>query len=371
MRVLLVQGQLMPEQMAHWVEAARIGVDLHVACAVPDSVSLEEMNSIAIHSYQPRGLMGRGHLWWIYPGLGDLVTDLNPDVVHVTAETYGLFYSQIDLTERRVAGHVVDNIWTHGRILERTIRLGRARRILKRLSGCASWNTAGLELARRFGLPAETPTVLFPARIASPAPFREAAARRAESRQALGFGEQPVVGFLGRLVPEKGVDWLIQSFAESQAAAQAELHVYGSGPAEPQLRRLSSGLRLPVHFGGPVEPTDVPRLLAAVDVLVVPSLTTPSWAEQFGRVIVEAMFAGTSVIASDSGSIPEVVGDGGVLVPEGDRRALSEAIDRLVLDPDRRSEMADSGTGWALSRFSPNVLGRRIVDFWERVQHAS
>lgn len=61
--------------------------------------------------------------------------------------------------------------------------------------------------------------------------------------------------------------------------------------------------------------------MAALEVLVLPSLTVHDWAEQFGRVIVEAMFAGTAVIASSSGSIPEVVADAGILVPEADRKA--------------------------------------------------
>jgi glycosyltransferase involved in cell wall biosynthesis len=322
---------------------------------------------MTIHPFRPRGLKERGHLWWIYPGLTKLVKDLDPDVIHVTAETYGIFFSQVDLRRRRVAGHVVDNIWTHGSVLERSIRLSRARHVLGRLAGCASWNQAGLELAHRFGLSPDKPTAVFPARIASPAPFREAAASIEERRASLGPGDRPAVGYLGRLVPEKGVAWLLESFARSRHAGEARLLIYGEGPDLGRLQRLASHLGLSVHFGGAVPPAEVPRALAALDILVVPSLTTPAWAEQFGRVIVEAMFAGTPVIASDSGSIPEVVGDAGVLVPEGDRDALAGAIDRLLENPERRAEIGSGALSWAMSHYSPDVLGARIFDFWQRV----
>ena len=65
------------------------------------------------------------------------------------------------------------------------------------------------------------------------------------------------------------------------------------------------------------------------DVLVGPSLTTPRWKEQFGRMLVEAMACGVPVIGSDSGEIPHVIGDAGIVVPEGDRVALCAAIARL------------------------------------------
>lgn len=366
MRVLLVQGPLMPEQMAHWEAASRMGVDLHVACARP-RVEASVAVDADLHILQPTGWVRRGHLWWLYRGLGELVRSLRPDVIHVTAETYGLFFSQLDLRRQRVIGHAVDNLWVHGNPVEREIRLWRARRVLRRLAGLASWNRAGLELGHRFGFPESLPTVVVPGRIASPRPFERAAVEREAHRRRLGFGPAPVIGYLGRLVPEKGVDWLIESYAASSLPSRATLRVLGDGPSAPSLRQLAAGLGVDAHFGGNVAANDVPGVLAAFDVLVVPSVATPEWAEQFGRVIVEAMFAGTPVIASASGSIPEVVGEAGTLVPEGDRHALTDAMEKLIDDTTFRAELAGSGRRWAGERYAPDVLGSKLVSFWEAV----
>lgn len=367
MRVLVVEGYLVPEQMAHWFAARDRGVDLHFACAPGTSGEEGSDLDMDIHLFRPRGWVRRGHLWWWYPGLASLVEDLEPDIIHVTAETYGLTFSQLDLRRDRVVGHVVDNLWTHGNLLEREIRLRRASRILGQLAGVASWNQAGLDLALEYGLPPTVPTTIVPGRIAAPAPFEEAASRREENRERWGFGSRPVAGFLGRLVPEKGVDWLFESWAGSEAARSCDLAVFGSGRMEEQLHQVAEALAIDVRFMGAVAPADVPDVMAALDLLVVPSLTAPAWAEQFGRVIVEAMFAGTPVIASDSGSIPEVVGEGGILVPEGDRDALRQSLDTVMGNGDRRASLGKAGRVWALEHYSPETLGSKLFEFWNAV----
>lgn len=366
MRVLLVQGPLMPEQMAHWEAASRMGVDLHVACARPQAeVSVD--TGAELHFLRPTGWVRRGHLWWLYRGLRPLVRSLRPDVIHVTAETYGLFFSQLDLRRRRVVGHAVDNIWVHGNPVEREIRLWRARRVLRLLAGLASWNEAGLELGHRFGFPEDLPTVVVPGRIASPEPFERAAVEREVHRRRLGLGSPPAIGYLGRLVPEKGVDWLIESYAASSLRPRTTLWVFGDGPSAPSLRQKAGDLGVDVRFGGNVAASEVSGVLAALDVLVVPSVATPEWAEQFGRVIVEAMFAGTPVIASASGSIPEVVGPAAILVPEGNRHSLTEAMEQMIDDQRLRTDLAASARRWAHERYAPDVLGSKLVSFWEAV----
>lgn len=367
MRVLLVQGPLIPEQMAPWRALSRSGVELHVACSKPESPG-DPDDSLAgdfeVHDFKPIGWVSRGHLWWLYPGLRNLIRRLNPDVIHVTAEVYGLFYSQVDFDGRPIVGHAVDNIWTHGSAVERAIRLARARRILKKLSGVASWNQAGLELARQYGMKPGTPTAVVPARLADPAPFRRARDQRTALRAQQGLDDQVTIGFMGRLVPEKGIDWLLQSLSSAEQAGNVRLHVYGKGRQESTLRALANELGLDARFLGHVPPQEVPNVLAALDMVVVPSLTVSGWAEQFGRVIVESMFAATPVIASDSGSIPEVVGEAAILLPEGDRMALTAAIDKLVSDEQMRRSLGERGAEWAESKYSPEVLATEFHRLW-------
>ncbi|MGH8950718.1 MAG: hypothetical protein ACRDX9_04775, partial [Acidimicrobiia bacterium] len=195
----------MPTQMAPWVGATRHGIDLHVVCAPFDDFGrvpeIDTPDPITVHRLRPVRLR-RGQTWWMYPGLGSVIERVRPDLVHVATEVYGLLYSQVDFDRYPVTGHVADNIWSFGSTLESTIRLRRASRILRRVSGLASWNEAGLDLARRFGLREGVPTVVVPGRLSTSEPFESAASDRERHREALGFGSDCVVGFVGRLSRE-------------------------------------------------------------------------------------------------------------------------------------------------------------------------
>jgi glycosyltransferase involved in cell wall biosynthesis len=96
-------------------------------------------------------------------------------------------------------------------------------------------------------------------------------------------------------------------------------------------------------FTGGVADTAVPDYLACMDALVLPSRTTPSWAEQFGHVLIEAMAAGVPVVGSSSGAIPEVIGEAGLVFPEGDAAALRAQLATLFDDPALRKRLIERG----------------------------
>jgi glycosyltransferase involved in cell wall biosynthesis len=150
------------------------------------------------------------------------------------------------------------------------------------------------------------------------------------------------VGFAGRLVESKGLADLLA--AVRQLAAPVELVLIGEGP----LRRQMEGQAIP---GSTVRVLDglpherMPEGYAHLDVLALPSRTTPTWKEQFGRVIVEALWCGVPVVGSDSGAIPwliELTG-GGLTFPEGDVGALAMALTRMRDEPELRRTMAARG----------------------------
>jgi len=93
---------------------------------------------------------------------------------------------------------------------------------------------------------------------------------------------------------------------------------------------------------------------ARLDVLVLPSHTTPTWKEQFGRVIVEALSCGVPVLGSDSGEIPWLIGltGGGLVFPEGDVGALAARLRELRESPQLRERLADSGRAAVQSMFT-------------------
>ena len=173
------------------------------------------------------------------------------------------------------------------------------------------------------------------------------------------------VGYVGRLEAHKGVAELINAVA---ARPELTLAVVGDGPERPALetRVVRLGLSDRIEFSG-FRPTEaLPRLYATFDVLAVPSLETPGWIEQFGRVAVEAMAAGVPVVASASGSLTEVVGDAGVLVPPGDERALAAALAHLAAHPDERRRLAADATAHA-ARWSWPTIARRQAALYRQV----
>jgi glycosyltransferase involved in cell wall biosynthesis len=165
-------------------------------------------------------------------------------------------------------------------------------------------------------------------------------------RGELGLGEGPVMLFVGRLVPVKGVDTLLQAIraldtdgtarcagcAASHKAQAAHLLVVGDGRQRGELAELvkSLGLEDRVHFIGSRPWTELPRLYAAADLLVLPSLFEP-----WGAVVNEALACGLPVIVSDAvGCAPDLVrtGENGWIVPAGDAQALARALGEALND---------------------------------------
>lgn len=153
------------------------------------------------------------------------------------------------------------------------------------------------------------------------------------------------VGFVGRLVPVKGAHVALEAFARAASGLDASFELVGTGPAEPELRALASRLSIAprVEFAGFVPQPVALERIAAFDVLVVPSIASPSWKEQFGRVAAQALASGTPVVASDSGALSEVLGGCGLLTREGDVHDLAEKLRALLVDPGLRAELAAQG----------------------------
>ena len=146
------------------------------------------------------------------------------------------------------------------------------------------------------------------------------------------------VGYVGRLESHKGVDVLVEA---ATRVHQCTLRIVGDGPERAAIERriAASGAMGRISLVGYVAQADMPNQYRQFDVLAVPSLDTPGWIEQFGRVAVEAMASGVPVVASDSGSLPEVIGDTGVLVTPGDVTALAEALHQLADDRSERRRL--------------------------------
>jgi glycosyltransferase involved in cell wall biosynthesis len=138
----------------------------------------------------------------------------------------------------------------------------------------------------------------------------------------------------------------------------------GSGPLEVELKTFAAAYPGRVHIAAGVPHAEIPRWLNAMTVLCAPSQTTARWREQFGRMLIEAMACGVPVIASESGEIPHVVGDAGVLVPEGDPAVWASAIDGVLGDERSRRSLAERGRARAETKFSWPVVARQHLEFF-------
>jgi glycosyltransferase involved in cell wall biosynthesis len=150
---------------------------------------------------------------------------------------------------------------------------------------------------------------------------------------------RPLVVYAGRLVPEKGVRELIEATA---SLPEVGLVIVGDGPERRALEATAAALGATdrIRFVGAVAHADVPRYLRHADVVVA-----PSWFEERGRVVLEAMAAGTPVIAARSGGVAASIEDGvnGLLVAPRSPQALAAAIARVLSDEHLAASLAAAG----------------------------
>jgi glycosyltransferase involved in cell wall biosynthesis len=182
----------------------------------------------------------------------------------------------------------------------------------------------------------------------------------------------PRVGFVGRLEVYKGGTVAIRAFAQAARNVDASLEVIGVGSQGAALRRdaAQAGLSDKVTFVGALPQGQTLSRIARFDILLVPSMTTRTWKEQFGRVAAQAMAAGTAVVASDSGSLREVVGDAGILVPEGDVASLAARLRELLLAPSRVAALGEAGRRRAIKSLSWEFVADRVDEMYRQMVHA-
>jgi glycosyltransferase involved in cell wall biosynthesis len=188
-------------------------------------------------------------------------------------------------------------------------------------------------------------------------------------RASLGWTDDgpPVVGYLGRFVPEKGLPLLTRALDALSPGSWRAL-VVGSGPMEAELRAWAAGHPDHARVLTGVAHGGVPPHLNAMDLLAAPSQTRPSWREQLGRMLLEAMASGVAVLASDSGEIPHVVDRAGRIVPEADGPAWVAALAELTTDSGLRRDLADRGLARARSVYDWPIVARQFLDVFREVR---
>jgi glycosyltransferase involved in cell wall biosynthesis len=196
--------------------------------------------------------------------------------------------------------------------------------------------------------------------------FRRSPETRASTRSRFGIQEsETLVGYVGRILGEKGVFTLFEASARFLAEAPgARMLWVGDGECTMELRsRIHASAQRALHILSGWEP-DMSAIYPALDILVVPSL----YPDPFGRVSVEAQATGVPVVCSTAGGLPETLLPGvtGLLVPPTDSVGLGNAVLGLIRDRALRRDMGNAATSWARSRFGFDTIARDFETLLER-----
>jgi len=320
---------------------------------------------------------GRFHIFY-FPGLPRRLREFRPDIVHVDEEPYNLATFHALWLARRYGAKSLFFTWQNlHRIYPPPFRWMEIYSF--KAADCAiAGNAEAVDVLRRKGF--KKPAEVIPQFGVDPdlfhpllRPWEEKGGRLGSSPSAVSqhleltgathpsWNRPPEthppsppfrIGYVGRLVEQKGIMDLLAAVAG--LGGNWTLTLVGAGPLQGEIERRAAALgmshRLTIIPGVPS--ARMPGILNSLDVLVLPSRTRPNWKEQFGRVLVEAMACELPVVGSSSGEIPNVIGDAGMIFPEGDVVALRAHLERLMASPGLRHQMGKLGRARVLERFT-------------------
>ncbi|MBA3871886.1 MAG: glycosyltransferase family 4 protein [Anaerolineae bacterium] len=366
-------------------EIARLGVDL--LTLVPPSWKDErgetKLERVYTQGYQlevvPITFNGNFHLHY-YPTIAQWIQRFRPHIVHIDEEPYNLASWQALYHARRAGAKSLFFSWQNiNRTYPPPFNWGE-RWVLNNIdyalvgteSAATVWREKGYQgemaVVPQFGTDPDLFKPMMPPEIRMMKLSERPQEFVGKGLRPFLSEDQPhpfTIGYVGRLVEEKGIHLLLQAVA--QLKGEWCLRILGSGPYKSELLALAEQLTITnrIEWIDWVASTDMPNQYPQLDVLVIPSLTRPNWKEQFGRVITEAMSCCVPVIGSNSGAIPDIIGEAGLIVPEGNIEALRDALDGLRCNPDLRVRLANAGRARVLAQFTHEQVAVSTVKVYE------
>lgn len=368
MRVLMISKALVAGTSQRKLEELAKLPDVELTLVTPeywqsDDGSKRVLERLYTTGYRmivtPMVFNGNFHLHY-YPQLRSIVKDVRPDVLHIDEEPYNFATFQA----MRLAQHyharalffTWQNLYRAYPPPFRQMELYNYRHAAAALVG----NRAAEDVLRRKGYTGKTHLII-------QFGFDTDIYKRSEPRAPRTGGDPFTFGFIGRLKEEKGLPLMVEALTYLPENCRA-LFV-GNGPMKSVLEEQAAklGVTERIIFKSGVPTYEVPREMERLDALVLPSLTRPNWIEQFGRVLPEAMSCETPVIGSDSGEIPYVIGDAGLVFKEGDAHALSECIQKLLNDSTLYADLAQRGRQRVLDNYTQEQIARQTYAVYQEM----
>ena len=302
----------------------------------------------------------------LYPRLGRRLRSFAPDVVHIDEEPYNLATAHALWLSKRAGARALWFSWQNlnreyplpFRIIE-SYNLQHADYAIAGSVGAAQvWREKGYEgpmtVIPQFGVDPE---------IYAPSSSSPRSAKHRKRDRARDF----TIGYVGRLVPEKGVDLLIDAVADLPGVWRLRILGDGTEKAALQAQARALGVTAYIDFQGWLPSLRMPAFYRQLDALVLPSRARPNWVEQFGRVLIEAMASGVPVVGSDCGEIPHVIDDAGLVFPEDDASALRRCLTQLIQEPETAARLARRGRERVLQHFTQERIASRTVSVYRKM----
>jgi glycosyltransferase involved in cell wall biosynthesis len=304
-----------------------------------------------------------------------LLRQFRPQIIQVEQGSKALGYAQL-ITLNRLLGLKAKNIfftwWNLPYELKFPVSLLETYNF-RNTDGIVAGNQDGAEILRSRGYDgaiAVMPQLGVDESLFKPSPQPELAAK---------LGIQPtdfVVGFVGRFVEEKGLLTLLSALALC-CDRSWKLLLLGRGSLQSVLMERAAQLNIKdrLIWVESVPHDEVPHYINLMSTLVLPSettnkfktLTAAGWKEQFGHVLIEAMACQVSVIGSDSGEIPHVIGDAGLVFPEGNVEALKNCLVSLMNQPELKIKLGNLGYERAIAHYTNKALAQQLLNFYQEL----
>jgi glycosyltransferase involved in cell wall biosynthesis len=315
---------------------------------------------------------GNFHLHF-YPRLGRIIRQVRPDVIHIDEEPYNLATFQAMWLAQWVGAKTVVFSWQNlFRRYPPPFNL-MERYVLKWANALLVGNSESAQVWQRKGY--RGPIHLIPQFGVDPAIYyrRQRTIKRGKISVFKQRDSRPpsqpslVIGYVGRLVEEKGIEMLLQ--AASRLTGPWNLQILGDGPDRKRLEQIAQwlGIAPRVTFDYKMPSNHLPHYFSGLDVLVLPSLSRPNWKEQFGRVLIEAMSCDVITVGAQSGAIPEVIGEAGLTFAEGSVEELQAQLQRLVDDVPLREELRQKGRQRVTENYTQAAIARHTVEVYQQV----